>query len=79
MSVNIVLEVNDVRDICNFLEYVLEQQKKEPNHEGWDDRKYNEMRINQILKKLNDNEGYIEYQRRIKIYRTNADAGIDID
>lgn len=79
MSVNLILETNDVRDLCNFLEYALEQYKKEPNHVGWDDRIYNEMRINQLLNKIKNNKEYIEHRRRTTIFRASADAGINLD
>lgn len=28
MSANVILDTNDIRDICNYLDYVLKVQKK---------------------------------------------------
>lgn len=79
MSVNIMLEVNDIRDIINYLEYALDEYKKRPTKKGWDDTQYNEMRIRQLQYKISQNKKYIEHERIVKILKVNRDAGIDID
>lgn len=79
MGVNITLETNDIRDICNFLEYALKEYKKAPRKKGWDDTLYNEMRIRQLQYKLKHNKGYIEHERIVKVLKTSRDAGIDIE
>lgn len=79
MSVNIMLEVNDIRDICNYLEYALCEYKKAPRKKGWDDTLYNETRIRTLQYKLKHNAKYIEHERLVKILKASRDAGIDLD
>lgn len=79
MSVNIMLEVNDIRDICNYLEYALCEYKKAPKKKGWDETTYNEMRIRQLQQKLKNNKKYIDHERIVKVLKTSRDAGIDLE
>lgn len=79
MSVDITLEVNDIRDICKYLEYALSEYKKIPSKEGWNDALYNEIRIRTLQHKLKNNKKYLEHERIVKVLKTNRDAGINID
>jgi hypothetical protein len=78
MSANVMLDTNDIRDICNYLDYVLKVQKKRPDEE-WDDTFYNQLRIRQLQYKLKHNKGYIEHERKVRILKANIDAGIDLE
>lgn len=79
MSVDLVLEVNDIKDICQYLEYALEQYKKTPRKKGWDETLYNETRIRMLQYKLKQNKKYIEHERIVKVLKASIDAGIDME
>lgn len=79
MGVDIELETNDIKEICKFLEYALEQYKKAPRKKGWNDTLYNEMRIRQLQQKLKNNKKYIDHERIVKVLKTSRDAGIDLE
>lgn len=79
MGVNIILEVNDIKDICKYLEYALSEYQKNPKNDGWDETLYNEMRIRTLQYKLKNNPKYLEHERIVKILKVNRDAGIEID
>lgn len=78
MSANVILDTNDIRDICNYLDYVLKVQKKKSD-EDWDDTFYNQLRIRQLQYKLKHNKRYIDHERKVRILRANIDAGIDLE
>lgn len=79
MSADVKLDTNDIRDLCNYLDYVVEKQKKEPPSDDWDDTLYNQLRIRQLQYKLKHNKGYIDHERKVRILRANIDAGIDLE